>query len=168
MSFGTYPLTMNLQESFFFDIGNTRVSATPEFSIEKDFSVLFFDEDKHFHGRIGPSNEYGECQIAAEALACAYRNFSDVDNVLFEQDQVIYATRVIGTRFTFYKAFISAQYLRSIANGPPQSERVTILRFPSNAKSTRLGLDFADPSIRPTILSMLSNLYTSLVKFSGL
>jgi len=165
LRFGKYPLTMKLQTKYTFEVGSIRVSARPEFSIEKDCTVLFFDEDKHIHGKIRPSNEYGECQMAGEAIACAYRNFADITSSRREQDQIIYATRVIGTRFTFYKAFISATYLLSLAEGlPPSSEVVEILRFPrSDSKEYIFGYDYADNNQRPIILEMLTNLKNTLL-----
>lgn len=163
LSFGLYPLNMNLQDRFSFKVGDARISAKPEFSVEKDFSVVFFDEDKHFHG-IGPNNEYGECQIAAEIIGCAYRNFSEPDDPRFEQDQIIHAVRTIGTRFTFYKSTVPSSYLHSLSNGfPPESEKLLVLRFP-NKQENRLGYDFADPIKRPLILQLLVDLRAYLIE----
>jgi len=164
LGFGRYPFMINLQSDYMFEVGDKTISAKPEFTVEKDFAVLFLDEDKHVHGKIGPANEYGECQIAAELLACAYHNFTDTTGPRIGMDQTIYATRVVGTRFTFYKAFVRASYLFSLSEGlPPDSESMDIVRFPSDI-DFRLGYDFAINSLRPIILDALVRLRSTMLE----
>jgi len=163
-SFALYPLSLSLQDEFCFNVGQVRVTARPEFTVEKNFAVLLFDEDKHLHEKVGPNNEYGECQMAAEAIACAYRNFSDPGTPRYGQDQTIYAIRAIGPRFTFYRSRVSASYLHSLSDGfPPEIETVRVLRYPrSDNRGTLLGYDYTDPSERQIITQALADLQLQL------
>uniref|UniRef100_U9T8H1 Uncharacterized protein n=1 Tax=Rhizophagus irregularis (strain DAOM 181602 / DAOM 197198 / MUCL 43194) TaxID=747089 RepID=U9T8H1_RHIID len=64
----------------------------------------FLKQDKHFK-HIYSLNGFGECQLAAEILACGYENMLE-DYV----DQEIFTLRVIFTYVTFYRAEIPASY----------------------------------------------------------
>jgi hypothetical protein len=61
-------------------------------------------------------------------------------------NQTIFAIRVIGTYFTFYKAIIPAEYWKEFEKGLPQKNSVIVTRYPEiNGKQT--GLDIAEPLI---------------------
>ena len=157
LEFNDYPFLLNLQEEYGFVIGRKKVTAKIEFTIERDNSVFCLDEGKHLHG-ITATSEYGECQIAAEILSCAYSNFEGARSHTKEMDQTIFAVRVIGSRFTFYKAFIKAEYLRSLPYGfPPNNLGVKILRLPSIQQS-EYGYDYADEKVRPLIIEFFLRL----------
>lgn len=159
LEFNEEPFLMNLQSDYCFTVNRTTVNAKIEFTIEKDKGILCFDEDKHFHGHaMTHAYEYGESQMAAEILACAYTNFDRSSSPMRGQDQTIFAIRVIGSRFTFYKAFISADYCESLIYGfPPDSKRVTVLRYPSN-ENHFYGYDYADENLRQSIIHLLLRL----------
>ncbi|CAB5387042.1 unnamed protein product [Rhizophagus irregularis] len=71
-------------------------------------------QDKHLKNKqIYPLNGFGECQLAAEILACGYENMIE-DYV----DQEIFTLRVISTYVTFYRAEIPASYWKEIVVGP--------------------------------------------------
>jgi len=101
LRFNKYPFLLNLQPSYSFHVYSTKVTAKVEFSIEKNNSILCFDEDKHLHS-ISLSTEYGESQICAKILACAFTNYDKADSPTRGKDQVIFAMRVIGSRFRLY------------------------------------------------------------------
>jgi len=154
--FNKYPFLLNLQSDYSFYICSTKVTAKIDFSVEKDNNILCFDEDKHLHG-VSLATEYGESQISAEMLACAYTNHDKADSSTREQDQMIFAMRVIGSRFTLYKSFINKDYIQSLVEGFPQ-EDMNIIRFPPNTGNTRHGYDFADEQQRPLVLDLLVRL----------
>ena len=157
LEFSDYPFLLNLQEEYEFIIGRKKVTAKIEFTVERNNSVFCLDEDKHLHG-ITATSEYGECQIAAEILACAYSNFEGAKSHTKEMDQTIFAVRVIGSRFTFYKAYVKAEYLRSLPYGFPPDNLVTkVLRFPSKQQS-EYGYDYADERVRPLIIEFFLRL----------
>jgi hypothetical protein len=159
LRFNRYPFLLNLQPDYSFEVFGNKVTAKLEFSIEKNKGILCFDEDKHLHG-ISSTTEYGEAQIAAEILACAFTNFDKADSPTREQDQTIFAIRVIGTRFTFYKAFVGSEYCKSLGDGfPPDSHTITVYRFPPNDdKETFYGYNYANENHRPIVLRLLIQL----------
>lgn len=156
LKFNKYPFSLKLQHDYSFKIFGEKVTAKIEFSIEKNVGVVCFSEDKHLNG-IDSSSEYGESQIAAEILACAYNNYNKADSPTRGNDQTIYTTRVIGTRFTFYKAFVTSNYIESLNYGFPQEDNdITILRFPPKSqKQYYMGYDYANENERPIIIELL-------------
>ena len=158
LRFNKYPFLLNLQPSYSFHVYSTKVTAKVEFSIEKNNSILCFDEDKHLHS-ISLSTEYGESQISAEILACAFTNYDKADSPTRGKDQIIFAMRVIGSRFTLYKSLISKDYIQSLNEGfPPEDQNMNIVRFPPNTDDTPYGYDYADEHHRPLILNLLVQL----------
>ncbi|ORX42517.1 hypothetical protein DM01DRAFT_1341041, partial [Hesseltinella vesiculosa] len=163
LKFHKHPFIMNIQPDYYFRVENHEVTAKVEFSIEKQEAikdevkrlVLCFDEDKHLHN-LSSNNNYGECQIAAEILACAYTNYDRADSLTQGQDQTIFAVHVIGFRFTLYKAHVTKEYMRSLSEGFP-SETLRVLRYPSD-EVHRYGYDYTDAKERVLVLQMLLNL----------
>jgi len=151
---------LKLQADYYFEIGrpSIRIGAKVEFSIEKDGTVVCFDEDKHLRG-IGAISEYGETQMAGEMLACAYWNYNDAESKSRGCDQTVFAIRVIGTRFTFYKGHVSSNYIQYLGLGfPPDDVRVTIHRYPAKSEATPYGYDYADVQQRARVLELLVRL----------
>ncbi|KAF0520285.1 hypothetical protein F8M41_016414 [Gigaspora margarita] len=159
------PFTLILQPDFSFSVFDKNVFAKVKFGIQKENTMIFIDEDKHIRN-LKPSTEYGESQITAEILACAFTNFNNADSPTKGKSQMLYAMRVIGMRFAFYKAFLSRDYLRSLRKGfPPHNLSVTISRFPSNDIEEMLhGHDYADMNQRFLIVDLLYRLKESLLK----
>lgn len=158
LHFNKYPFLLNLQPNYSFHIYSTKVTAKVEFSIEKNNSILCFDEDKRLHG-ISLTTEYGESQISAEMLACAFTNYDKADSPTRGKDQMIFAMRVIGSRFTLYKSFVNKDYIQSLNEGfPPEDQNMNIVRFPPNTDNTPYGYDYADEHHRPLILNLLVRL----------
>lgn len=156
LRFNKYPFLLNLQPDYSFQVYSTRVTAKVEFSIEKNNSILCFDEDKHLHSI---SSTTRESQIGAEILACAFTNYDKPDSPIRGKDQTIFAMRVIGSRFTLYKAFVSKDYIQSLNEGfPPEDQNVNVMRFPPNANDTSYGYDYANENHRPLILDLLVRL----------
>ncbi|RHZ52877.1 hypothetical protein Glove_456g5 [Diversispora epigaea] len=166
LNFDEYPLLMISQSDFNFKVFKKKITAKVKFSIEKNNTILYINENKYIHFLDGAS-EYGESQISAEILACAFINFNKVDSPIFKKNQTIYATRIIGTRFSFYKVFLSSDYYKSLYKGfPPNNLTVTIFRFPPNNHETTLfGYDYADKDQRRLILDLLYRLKEYLFKF---
>jgi len=167
LGFNEEPFLLNLQSDYSFTVDRKTVTAKIEFTIEKNQGILCFDEDKHFHGHaVTSAYEYGESQIAAEILACGYTNFEKTDSPTKVKSQTIFAIRVIGTRFTFYRAFVSTDYCRSITYGfPPDSQKIEVLRHPSNKNEELFyGYDYANENHRATIIKLLIRLREDIKK----
>ena len=158
------PFLMRIQPNYKFYVHNKEISSNPEFSVEKDDLVVFIDEDKHIKN-IGPSKNWGENQIAGEILAAASTNYNDIfinRKRKLTYQQVVYSMRVIGTRFTFYKATIPNTYLESLGDGFPE-ESFTIYRFPDNEVDKSLSnYNYMIPEEREIIVNMLFKLHDTL------
>ncbi|KXN65755.1 hypothetical protein CONCODRAFT_169123 [Conidiobolus coronatus NRRL 28638] len=126
------------------------VSSKPDFSIVKGNNILMIDEDKH-HKRSGVLDK-GEYQIAGEMIAAGYENMLKYKFGKRKCDfaTTIYASMVIGTRFTFYKTTITDTYLNEVAEGTI-SEGITIYKFAES-------LEYCDPKDRVMIIKILLKL----------
>lgn len=126
LGFGEYPLMIQPRPLSKFSVHTKEISSKSDFTIFKDRRVMLVDKDKHIRNT-GPTSAWGEYQIAGELIASSYCNYS-----LFSRKykNVLYAVRVIGLKFTFYRANISPEYLDSLGEGFPV-ESVTIIRYPS-------------------------------------
>lgn len=72
---------------------------------------MIFDKDKHLHN-VSNFDGWGEWQIAGELLASTYVNHRELERY---KVQSLFAIRVIGTRFTFYRSMnISVVFLRGL------------------------------------------------------
>lgn len=161
MEFSKYPLILNTQPKYSFEVEGNKVSGKPEFSIEKEdqIRVIVIDESRHLNN-IKLATEFSECQIGAEIVASAYTNYAYPLSAKMLQDQLIYAVRVIGTRFTFYKSLVFKTYMDALTEGTlGDAHVVTIYRFPpSDDKETLFGFDYSNQSHREIILKMLTQL----------
>ena len=104
---GTYPFLLRIQPTYKFYVDSKSITSVYDFGVVKKEKVIIVEEDKHIKN-VSAANKWGEHQIAGELLAAAYTNF---------HTECIYAIRVIGTRFTFYKTNVSLEYLTSLGNG---------------------------------------------------
>ena len=161
LEFNRYPLILNAQPKYCFEVQAIKVTGRPEFSAEKneELKVLFLDESRHLTN-LKLATEFAECQIAGEILCAAYTNYAYPLSPTVLKDQVIYAVRIIGTRFTFYKANVSKTYLYALADGNLEPDNnVTIFRYPSNEnKETLYGYDYSNNLHRIIILKLLVSL----------
>lgn len=154
LEFGEYPLMIQPQPVFKFKVHTKEISSKYDYAVIKDSRVMLVDEYKHFRNT-GPTSGWGEYQIAGEMLSGAYCNYSFASTNSYKG--TIYAVRAIGLRFTFYKAYISREYLNSLGDGLPD-DYFEIMRFPS---SMSLGeksfphLNYGDPTERRIIIDIL-------------
>ncbi|CAG8764344.1 24951_t:CDS:2, partial [Gigaspora rosea] len=113
LKFNEYPFSLELKADCYFNVHNKKVISKTDFSGNL---FVIIDEDKHLHSA-NKSNWWGECQIAGEVLASAYINHQEISGRYHIQS--LFAIRVIGTRFTFYRAEIESNYLDSLWEGFP-------------------------------------------------
>ena len=147
LKFGEYPLMMLPRKPSKLSVYTKNISSEPDFAIVKDDCIMLVDEDKH-----RPPSAWGEYQIAGELIASAYCNYSSSK---LQYKSLLYAVRVIGLKFTFYKAEIAPEYLDSLGEGFP-SKSVTITRYPGSEKDKDFPhLDYTDVNDRKKIVDML-------------
>ncbi|RIB04279.1 hypothetical protein C2G38_694890 [Gigaspora rosea] len=165
LKFNIHPFMLMLKPDSNFSVFNKEVSAKAKFIVSKeDVWIFLIDDDKHIYS----SQNYTENRdslMSAEILACAFTNFDNGVNPTAGKSQTVYAMRIIGTRFTFYKAFMSDDYLRSLYQGfPPGNLSATIFRFPPINMETPYGYDYADKDHRSLIIHLLYHLRECLLK----
>jgi len=123
-----------------------------DFGITKNGRILLIDEDKHIVNT-GPSSSWGEYQIAGEILCGASNNYRTTSSTNW-----IYAVRVIGTKFTFYKSYATRSYLNELSSGFPE-ENMVIFRYPPITRGKKFPyFDFVDPKERRHIIDVLLSL----------
>jgi len=151
LEFGEYPLMIQPQAIFRFKVHTKEISSKYDYAVMRGPKVVLVDEDKHSRNT-GPTSAWGEHQIAGEIVSGAYSNYS-FDTKSY--DGIIYAIRVIGLKFTFYKATISRDYLDSLGDGLP-TETAEIDRFPTSRGDKPFPyLDYGDPQDRKVIIETL-------------
>ena len=151
LKFGEYPLMMLPRKPSKLSVYTKDISSEPDFAIVKDNCIMLVDEDKHIKNT-GPPFAWGEYQIAGELIASAYCNYSASK---LRYRSLLYAVRVIGLKFTFYKAEITPEYLDSLGEGFP-SESVTVTRYPGSEEDKDFPhLDYTKVYDRKKIVDML-------------
>ena len=160
LQFGEYKSMMLPHKPSKLSVYTKDISSEPDFAIVKDNCIMLVDEDKHIKNT-GPPFASGEYQMADELIASAYRDYSASER---QHRVLLYAVKVIGLKFTFYKAEITPlrrgseqrpEYLDSLGEGF-SSESVTIKRYPGFKKGKDFPhLDYAEVDDRKKIVNML-------------
>jgi hypothetical protein len=155
---------LNLQPKYSFEAEATKINSRPDFSIEKganQICCLFLDETKHLNN-IKLDNQFGECHLAGDLIAAGYSNYAQPFNPKFQRDQIIFAVRVIGTRFTFYRCSIKMSYLTELEKATISPlESLIIQKYPSSDYGdlvSEFGYDFSNGLHRLLIIELLIQL----------
>jgi hypothetical protein len=169
MRFDEWPCFVEPQYRYSFKIESRHVASVVDFLVVVNRRcVLLFVEDKHT-GNTGSLMEWSEPQIAGEILASAFHD-AQLGNigVGVMYPLVVYAVRVVGTRFTFYRADVTKEYMREVSTrGLPKNTTLTVLRYPPQASSDVLeSWDFCDYNDRIEILKMLYALRQHAAKYA--
>jgi hypothetical protein len=165
LGFDEEPFLMHPQYDYSvkLDDNKHKISSKVEFMITKeDKYIVLIVEDKH-PKNVSELSDWSEPQIAGEIFGAAYHNVSM--NIKQNYPFNIYAIRIIGTKFTFYKATIERNYLIEAQKKLPTKNNLQIKRYPyqteSNEKEGRVlnALDFTIENDRKIILEILKSLY---------
>ena len=160
LEFGEYPLMIQPQPLSKFCVHTKEISSKSDFAIIKDNCIMLVDEDKHIKNT-GPPTAWGEYQIAGELIAGAYCNYIGSRR---HYKGVLYAVRVIGLKFTFYKAEITPEYLNSLGEGLP-TEQIAIKRYPGAEEYKDFPhLDYAEADDRKAIVDMLIRMKENMLE----
>ena len=160
MRFDEWPCSVEPQYHCSFEIaarGYKHIASIVDFlvTVNRKYMLLFV-EDKH-KGNTGSLMEWSEPQIAGEILASAFNN-TQLGNIgiNIKYPLVVYAVRVVGTRFTFYRADVTREYMRESTHGLPKNTALKVLRYPPQVSSDVLeSWDFCNPNSRIEILRTL-------------
>lgn len=127
---------------------NVKVAAKSDyFLVGPNGGIVIVIEDNTLTKCTANNNWKGEA-ILGEMFVAAHRAFTNANDGKFPNN--IFAIRVMGTRFTFYKAMFSEKYIRESMNGMPSSEMI-VWRHPP-ADSPRQAYDICFDQRRKAIL----------------
>ncbi|KXN68046.1 hypothetical protein CONCODRAFT_166872 [Conidiobolus coronatus NRRL 28638] len=154
LGFNDDPYLMYAGYKYSVIIKKKEYKSKPDFVILKDNILTIIIEDKHKH-YAGILNSWGEYQVIGEIIICAYHTISSKNIV---KPVVIYAVKVVGTLFTFYKTELSAEYMVQIYNSKPK-DNLIVKRYPPQGRFDNINaLDFCSSGDRLEILKMLKSL----------
>lgn len=162
LQFDYYPLSIHPQYKYKVEfMKNHHISSIVEFMITRSHSsgrhTILFVEDKH-NANVSAMRNWEEPQIAGEIFGSAHHNGTLYHGKVITYPFDIFAVRVVGTRFTFYKAAVYEEYLKECQNeGLPARNKLVIKRYPKDPNPYN-AWDFCDESDRVKILKMLKSI----------
>lgn len=121
------PFRLRHEKKYIIRMLNKEITSIPDLSIEDRSTILLVDEDKSLSNvdhtsawgqTEGPTwlEERGENQIAGELFTALYKKYSK-DPLCHGEDHPVYAIRVIGVFFTFFRATADEKYLKAVSQG---------------------------------------------------
>lgn len=138
--FDDYPCSLYPQYDYAANIGpdNHKIKANPDFSVFSDEDkIMLVVEDKNVSSATLPNN-WKEDQVMGELFAAVHYIVSKAKEEL-TYPITVYAVRVIGTNFTFYKAQAGLEYIIESAQEHLSGKEVMVVqRHPPVAKNPRL------------------------------
>jgi hypothetical protein len=160
MNLNDYPLSINPQHVLGVDISEMEehIVSIPDFIIKsKKSKMVIVVEDKNM-ASAKFINQWKENQVMGEIFVAAH-------NMRISQSSELYAIRIIGTFFTFYKAFITPEYIKESALGLPVEHFMDVYRYPDPGSnySQINALDFCKIEERRIIIEYLSKISKELV-----
>ena len=130
--FDDYPCSLYPQYDYAANIGpdNHKVKAKPDFSVFSDEDkIMLVIEDKTVTSATF-SNNWKEDQVIGELFAAVHYVVRKSKTKL-TYPIIVYAVRVIGTKFTFYKAEANLEYIKESARlGVSINNEMVVQRYP--------------------------------------
>jgi hypothetical protein len=161
LDFDSDPLSMHAQYEYMVELSSEcRITSIVEYMITKSSDngdhVILFIEDKH-KKNVSDLRDWEEPQIAGEIFSSAHHNAVTAGDVHYPFD--IFAVRVVGTIFTFYKTTVYKEYLKECQSGGlPMHNKMVIKRYPQGANPYNNHWDFCDEQDRNKILRMMQSI----------
>jgi hypothetical protein len=132
IGFDDDPFQLNPQYDYSIELnGNRRITSKVEFlAIKNDIFIVLVVEDKHPLG-VSELKDWSEPQIAGELLGAGFHNmqlssFYSVDQIPLTYPICVNAIRVVGTKFTFYRAVVTREYLAELQKCIDRGKRLPI------------------------------------------
>ena len=161
LCFDNYPCLLYPQYSYWAKIGpkNKTVNAKSDFSVilSNMHQMLLVVEDKTT-SNANRTNNWKEDQVLGELFVAVHRER--------KYPATVYAVRVVGTLFTFYRATATAEYvLESAQLGKAVQNEMVIQRYPPVEKSPILtAYDICEKDDRMRILECMCSIRQSSVQ----
>ena len=162
LCFDDYPCFLYPQYNYLAQIGpnNRRVQAKPDFSVlSDDNKIMLVIEDKTVTSATY-SNNWKEDQVMGELFAAVHYVVAK-SRTRMAYPVVVYAVRVIGTNFTFYKAVATLKYIKESAKlGFAADNKMVVERCPpvKDDPSRLTAYNICDASDRLRILECLCSI----------
>ena len=159
LHFDDYPCLLYPQYTYSTKIGprNHTVNAKSDFSVlYNKHQILLVIEDKTT-SNANLTNNWKEDQVIGELFVAVHK--------AEEFPASVYAVRVVGTLFTFYKAIATEEYILETAKqGFAVKSNMTVQRYPPVKKSTQLtAYDICNVDDRRSILECMCSIRNSTV-----
>lgn len=131
--FDDYPCFLYPQYEYLAKIGpeGRSVKAKPDFSVlSEENKILLVIEDKIVTSALY-SNNWKEDQVMGELFAAVHYIVVTKSRTSVTYPVIVYAVRVIGTKFTFYKAVATIEYIKESAKtGVSINNEMVVQRHP--------------------------------------
>jgi hypothetical protein len=165
LGFDDYPCLVYPQYEYSAIIGEDEhiINARTDFSVvTKSYRMLIVIEDKTMNNA-AYSNNWKEDQVLGE-LFVAIHNVVRT-NYPIQYPIEIYAVRVVGTLFTFYKTAATVDYIRESAKGIPEHYSMEVQRHPTveDDPSRLTAYDICNREDRYKILECMSAIKRKLL-----
>jgi hypothetical protein len=163
MGFNDYPCAIKPQKKFEISVTKERIKikAIPDFVIiSKYFKALIIIEDKTMRN-VSYADQWGENQVLGEMWIAAAEQAE-------ETDVEIYAIRIIGTYFTFYKSIVPINYIKETLTKDIKEIITTsmcVMRYPEVGENVKRphALDFCKFEDRKIIVEYMNKIKNQLM-----
>ena len=134
LGFDDYPCLMYPQYQYTANIGSSdhKIIAKSDFSVLTRHNKMFLVIEDKTSANAKYSNNWKEDQVLGELFVAVHNiveNHRQQDGSL-HYPVVVYAVRVVGTKFTFYKAAATLQYIKETSRSIPTQNKMIVQRHP--------------------------------------
>lgn len=159
LEFDDYPCLMYPQYEYFADIweDEQHIIAKSDFSIlTENQKMVIVIEDKTMENA-KYSNNWKEDQILGELFVAVHDTVRNYKDIIYPIN--IFAVRVVGTLFTFFKTIVDKEYVKETLKGYPKDNSMIVQRHPTVADETYLtAYDICNKKDRENILICMSSI----------
>jgi len=161
--FDDYPCKLYPQYSYrAFFVNEHYIGSKADFAVLSNTNkILLVIEDKTTSNATY-ANDWKEPQVIGEIFVALHKIIASTDKEI-SLPIILYAIRVVGTRFTFYKCSANADYIKESAFKLPKKSHMIVYRFPTTYSNRLVALDFCNKVDRNTLLKCLSSIRQELI-----
>jgi hypothetical protein len=167
LRFDDYPCFLYPQYNYSANIGpnNYPVKAKPDFSVLSEDKIMLVIEDKTITSATY-ANRWKEDQVLGELFTAVHFVVAESRSVV-TYPVAVYAVRVVGTKFTFYRAEATLEYIKHSARMGPSigsDIKMVVQRYPQveDDPSRLTAYDICDKDHRMRILECLCYIRESM------
>lgn len=167
MNFDDYPCFVYPQYQYTTKILDHLITAKSDFSVlTESHRMLLVIEDKTVNNATY-SNNWKEDQVLGELFVAVHNTVANhpKSEGPMKYPVTIYAVRVVGTVFTFYKTDVTKEYIKESAKDIPSKNTMLVQRHPpvEDDPSNLTGYDICEIEDRKNILKCLDYIRKSII-----